>query len=95
MEHANTETHMDNRTEYWIWFLVMGAVIGWLAGIITRGHGFGIFGDIVVGVVGASLGGWVANAMGLYASSSLGAFLVALAGAVLLVALTRFVKRIA
>ncbi len=86
---------MSNNAQYWIWFLLMGAIIGWLAGLITRGRGFGIFGDIVVGVVGAALGGWVANAMGLYASSSLGVFLVALAGAVLLVALTRFVKRIA
>ncbi len=86
---------MSSNAQYWIWFLVMGAIIGWLAGIIMRGRGFGIFGDIVVGVVGAALGGWVANAMGLYASSSLGVFLVALGGAVLLVALTRFVKRIA
>jgi len=86
---------MDNRAEYWIWFLVMGGIVGWLAGIIMRGHGFGIFGDIVVGVVGAMLGGWVANTMGLYASSSIGVFLVSLAGAVLLVALTRFFKRLA
>ena len=86
---------MQHSAGYWVWFLVMGAIVGWLAGIIIRGRGFGIFGDIVVGVVGAGLGGWVANAMGLYASSSLGAFLVALGGAVLLVALTRFVKRIA
>jgi uncharacterized membrane protein YeaQ/YmgE (transglycosylase-associated protein family) len=86
---------MESRAEYWIWFLVMGAIVGWLAGIIMRGRGFGLFGDIVVGVVGAALGGWVANTMGLYATSSLGAFLVALGGALLLVALTRFVKRLA
>ncbi len=86
---------MQHNAEYWMWFLLMGAIVGWLAGVITRGRGFGIFGDIVVGIVGAALGGWVANAMGLYASSSFGAFLVALTGAVLLVALTRFVKRLA
>ncbi len=86
---------MQHSAEYWVWFLVMGGIVGWLAGIIARGRGFGIFGDIVVGVVGAALGGWVANTMGLYASSAFGAFLVALAGAVLLVALTRLVKRIA
>ena len=85
---------MQHNAEYWIWFLLMGAIVGWLAGLITRGRGFGVFGDIVVGVVGAGLGGWVANAMGLYASSSLGAFLVALTGAVFLVGLTRFVKRV-
>lgn len=86
---------MQHNAEYWVWFLIMGAIVGWLAGVITRGRGFGIFGDIVVGVVGAALGGWVANAIGLYASSSLSAFLVALTGAVLLVGLTRFVKRVA
>lgn len=86
---------MDQRAEYWIWFLVMGAFVGWMAGLIMRGRGFGIVGDIVVGVVGGALGGWVANSMGLYASSTFGAFLVALAGAVLLIALTRMVKRVA
>ena len=78
-----------------MWFLLMGGIVGWLAGLITRGRGFGIFGDVVIGIVGAELGGWVASSIGLYASSSLGAFLVALTGAVLLVGLTRFVKRLA
>ncbi len=86
---------MEHNASYWVWFLVMGAIVGYLAGLITRGRGFGIIGDIVVGIVGAALGGWVASAMGLYTSSSFGAFLVALAGAVLLVGLTRFVKRLA
>ncbi|MCX5698032.1 MAG: GlsB/YeaQ/YmgE family stress response membrane protein [Candidatus Omnitrophica bacterium] len=80
---------------YWVWFFFIGAVIGWLAGLIIRGRGFGLIGDIVVGIVGAMLGGWIARAIGLYTSSSLGAFLVALAGAVVLVGLTRFVKRMA
>ncbi len=86
---------MQHNAECWVWFLVMGAIVGWLAGVITRGRGFGIAGDIVIGVVGAALGGWVASAIGLYASSSIGAFLVALTGAVLLVGLTRFVKQVA
>ena len=87
---------MENNTlGYWVWFLFIGGVIGWLAGLIMRGRGFGIIGDIVIGIVGAMLGGWIAGKMGLYTSSSVGAFLVALAGAVVLVGLTRFVKRIA
>ena len=86
---------MQHSAGYWVWFLVIGGIVGGLAGMITRGRGFGIFGDIVVGVVGAGLGGWVASAIGLCASGSIGAFLVALAGAVLLVGLTRFVKRVA
>jgi len=85
---------MENNTVgYWIWFLIIGGVIGWLAGLITRGHGFGIIGDIVVGIFGAALGGWMAGVLGLYTGSSLGAFLLALVGAVVFVGLTRFIVR--
>ena len=86
---------MQGNAEYWVWFLAMGAIVGWLAGYIMKGRGFGIFGNIAVGVVGAALGGWLASAIGLYTSSSIGAFLVALTGAVLLVALTGLIKQAA
>ena len=42
---------------HWLWFLIIGAVAGWLAGQIARGHGFGLIGDIVVGIIGALIGG--------------------------------------
>lgn len=84
---------MEHSAGHWVWFLVMGAIVGWLAGFIMKGRGFGIFGNIAVGVVGALLGGWLAGAIGLYTSSSIGAFLVALAGAVILVGLIGLVKR--
>ena len=78
---------------YLVWFLFIGGVIGWLAGIIVRGRGFGIIGDILIGIVGAMLGGWMARAIGLSTGSSAGAFLMALVGAVVLVGLTRLVVR--
>ena len=84
-----------NSASYWAWFLLMGGIIGWLAGLIMQGRGFGIFGDIVIGIVGAMLGGWIAGKIGLTTSSSIGAFLVALAGAVVLVGITRLIKRVA
>ncbi len=83
---------MENSIGYWIWFLLIGGVIGWLAGIIVKGRGFGILGDIAVGVVGALLGGWLFNTLGVSTYSSLGALITALVGAVLLVALTRFFR---
>ena len=86
---------MGHDAGYWIGFLIIGGIVGWLAGLIVRGRGFGILGDIVIGVVGAELGGWVASMLGLYTTSSLGAFLVAIAGAVLLVGITRLIKRAA
>ncbi|PIQ84340.1 MAG: GlsB/YeaQ/YmgE family stress response membrane protein [Candidatus Omnitrophica bacterium CG11_big_fil_rev_8_21_14_0_20_63_9] len=84
---------MEHTAGYWVWFLLIGLVVGWLAGLIMKGRGFGVFGDIAVGVVGALLGGWLAGMIGLYTSSSIGAFLVALAGAVVLVGLIGLVKR--
>jgi len=78
---------------YWVWFLFIGGVIGWLAGLITRGRGFGLIGDIAIGIVGAMLGGWMARVIGISASGSAGSFLLALAGAVVLVGLTRLVVR--
>ena len=83
----------NSNVTYWIWFLFIGGVIGWLAGIIVRGRGFGIIGDIVIGIVGAMLGGWMAGVIGLSTGSSAGAFLLALFGAVVLVGLTRFIVR--
>ncbi len=75
--------------QQWIWFLFIGGIIGWLAGVIVKGRGFGILGDIVVGVVGAMLGGWLSSVTGLYAYGSFAAFITALVGAVILVSLTR------
>ena len=40
-------------------FLLIGAVAGWLAGVIMKGGGFGLIGNIVVGVIGSLIGGWL------------------------------------
>lgn len=42
-----------------IWFLIVGAVAGWLAGVIVKGYGFGLVGNIIIGIVGGLLGGWL------------------------------------
>ena len=83
----------DNNVGYWIWFLFIGGVIGWLAGLIVRGRGFGVIVDIVIGIVGAMLGGWMSGVLGLSAGSPAGSFLWALIGAVVLVGITRFFVR--
>jgi len=75
-------------------FLLIGLVAGWLAGVITKGRGFGLVGDLVVGVVGAFVGGFVFRFLGIGAGGVLGEILVATAGAVLLLFLIRLVKRV-
>jgi uncharacterized membrane protein YeaQ/YmgE (transglycosylase-associated protein family) len=76
-----------------IWFLIIGGLIGWLAGLITRGRGFGILGDIAIGIVGSMFGGWIADVLGISINSSFGEFMMAILGAVLLVGLTRLIVR--
>ncbi len=69
--------------------LIMGCLAGWLAGKFFRGEGFGILGNMVVGVVGAVLGRWLFNAIGLHASGFLGSLITATVGAVVLLVLLR------
>lgn len=45
-------------------FLIIGAIAGWLAGLIVRGFGFGLLGNIVVGIIGAFLAGWLLPMLG-------------------------------
>jgi uncharacterized membrane protein YeaQ/YmgE (transglycosylase-associated protein family) len=73
-----------------LWFIIIGAVAGWLAGQFMRGSGFGLLGDIIVGVIGAFLGGYVFRALGLSIGHGLvGALIVAFIGAVLLLFIVR------
>jgi uncharacterized membrane protein YeaQ/YmgE (transglycosylase-associated protein family) len=77
-----------------IWFIIVGLVAGWLAGVIMKGGGFGVIGDIVVGIVGALIGGWLFSTMGVSAGGGLlGSIIVALIGAIILIFLLRLIKR--
>ncbi|HKA40799.1 MAG TPA: GlsB/YeaQ/YmgE family stress response membrane protein [Burkholderiales bacterium] len=77
-----------------VWFIVVGLVAGWLAGLLVKGGGFGVIGDIVVGVLGALLGGFLFTSMGASAGGGLvGSIIVATIGAVILVFILRLIKR--
>ena len=67
-----------------LWFLILGALAGWIAGKITKGRGFGVLGNIVVGVVGGLLGGFLFGLLGLSAGGTLGSLVTAVVGAVVL-----------
>jgi uncharacterized membrane protein YeaQ/YmgE (transglycosylase-associated protein family) len=78
-----------------IW-LFIGAVAGWLAGVIVKGYGFGIVGNIIVGIVGSIVGGWLFNFFGIAAGGGIfGAIIGATVGAVVLLFLIRLVRRAA
>jgi uncharacterized membrane protein YeaQ/YmgE (transglycosylase-associated protein family) len=75
-----------------IWFLLIGLIAGWLAGKLMRGAGFGVIGDLVVGVLGAFIGGWLFSLLGITTWGVLGSILVALCGAILLLWVVRLVR---
>lgn len=75
--------------------LLIGAVAGFLAGLIVEGYGFGLVGNIIVGIVGAVFGGWLLPKLGLFTGGDiLGQILTATIGAVVLLFLIGFVRRV-
>ena len=75
--------------------LVIGAIAGWLVGLIVRGAGFGLIGNIVVGIIGALVAGWLLPQLGVVlASGTLGAIIDATIGAVIVLVILSLVRRV-
>jgi len=77
-----------------VWFILIGLVAGWLAGQLVKGGGFGVVGDVVVGVIGALLGGFLFSTLGVSAGGGLiGSIIVATIGAIILIFILHLIKR--
>jgi uncharacterized membrane protein YeaQ/YmgE (transglycosylase-associated protein family) len=77
-----------------IYSIIVGLVAGWLAGQVMKGGGYGVLMDIVLGLLGGIIGGWVFGSLGIWPGAGLvGSIIVSFIGAVILVALTRMLKR--
>ena len=85
-----------NLTAMLVW-LIIGAIAGWAAGEVMRGRGFGLVGNLVVGILGALLGGWLFGLLGLDVGTGfpIGSLVTAFLGAVVLLALVGAVRRTA
>jgi uncharacterized membrane protein YeaQ/YmgE (transglycosylase-associated protein family) len=77
-----------------LWFLIIGLIAGWLAGLIMKGSGYGVLGDLVLGIVGAMIGGNVLGWFGIVTYGLVGSLIAALVGALILIFLIRLVKRV-
>ncbi|HUA34019.1 MAG TPA: GlsB/YeaQ/YmgE family stress response membrane protein [Candidatus Binataceae bacterium] len=73
--------------------IVIGLVAGWLAGILMRGSGYGMFVDILLGLIGAVIGRWIFATLGIAAVGGLGYLAMSTVGAVVLVAITHLFHR--
>ncbi len=73
------------------WILV-GLIAGWASGKIMKGSGYGLIGNIIVGVIGACLGGWLFGIIGIQAHTTLGSIVTAIVGAIVLISIVRVVR---
>ena len=77
-------------------WLIVGVLVGWLAGIAVKGRGFGLFGNIFIGVIGALIGGWLAGALfnisDPISGFNLTTIIVAFLGAILVLFVARLIR---
>jgi uncharacterized membrane protein YeaQ/YmgE (transglycosylase-associated protein family) len=75
-------------------WIVVGLIAGWLAGQVMKGGGYGMVADIILGLLGGVLGGWIFEKLGVSTGDGMvGSIIVAFIGAVILVGITRLLKR--
>ena len=77
----------------WFWMILIGALAGWLAGVLTRGHGFGFLVNALIGVIGSVLGRWTFDKLDIHISGSLGVLAAATVGAILLIGIANLFTR--
>ena len=77
-----------------LYAILVGLIAGWLAGQVMKGGGYGVIADILLGLVGGVIGGWLFGALGIFpGGGAVGSIIVAFVGAVVLVAITRALRR--
>ena len=77
-----------------LYAIIVGLIAGWLAGQVMKGGGYGVLIDILLGILGGILGNWLFGALGLSSGGGLiGSIIVSFVGAVILVAITRVIRR--
>lgn len=77
-----------------LYFILIGALAGWLAGQVMKGGGYGLVMNIILGIVGGFLGGWLFGVLGLNTSGGLmGSLITSTVGAIVLIFLARLLKK--
>ena len=69
---------------FFLWYLLIGLVAGWLASLVVRGRGSGFFVNIIVGIVGGVLGGWIVSLFGWFPIGTFSSLIASVIGAIVL-----------
>ena len=78
---------------YFIWYIIIGIIAGFVAGKLMRGGGFGLFINLLVGIVGGVLGGWVFSLLGIAATGIMGSLVNSNVGTIFLLRIVSLLKR--
>ena len=76
-----------------IWYILIGLAAGFIAGKLVKGGGFGLWVNLLVGIIGGVLGGWLFGILGIHTSSIIGSLLTSVVCAVVLLWLADFISR--
>ena len=80
--------------EAFVYYIIIGAVAGWLAGQLMKGSGFGVLWNIIIGIIGGALGGWLFGQLGISAGGGIvGSLITSVIGAIALLFIASLVKR--
>ena len=75
-------------------WIIIGAIAGWLAGVLVKGYGFGLIGNIVIGIIGAVVAGWLFPMLGVSLGGGwIGAILSAAVGAIIVLVIIKLIRR--
>ncbi len=75
-------------------WLIIGGVAGWLAGLVMKGGGYGVVGDIVIGIIGSVVAGWLFGAIGVAPGAGIiGSIIASAIGAIVLIFVLRLIRR--
>ena len=78
---------------YWLWYLVIGLIAGWIANVIVRGGGAGFVINLIVGIIGGFLGGWLVSLWGWIPTGTFGTLLTSVVGAIVLLLIASLITR--
>ncbi len=74
-------------------YVLLGAVAGWLAGVMMKGGGFGLLWNIIIGIIGGFLGGWLMSLVGIQKGGLVWELIVAVIGAICLLFIISLLRK--
>lgn len=77
---------------FFLWYLLIGLVAGWIANLIVQGRGAGFWINLLVGIVGGFLGGWLFSLFGIFAIGTFGSIIMSIVGAIVLLWIVALIR---